>query len=229
MGNPVISQRRSRRVTAGVDAAGKPVVDPTENVIALVEAEKNHAAELRATDQRHAEQLRAADLAMTRGMAQAETRRLTDLGQLLERYQARIASDLAINVRAASDQLARQLVKETGSLSNQIVTLTNSMGAQINVMGQSFSNQIGTLRGEIMPRLGELDKFRFETGGRSSVQDPATATALRHVADAVSSQKGVLDTGRGSREGMNALSGWLVSIIMTIVAVASLMHPLFAH
>lgn len=72
--------RRQKRTGRGlgIDSSGEPVVDPTENVLALVDAQSLHAAELREADAKYlASELRRID-----ELAAGEARRIEHLRKL---------------------------------------------------------------------------------------------------------------------------------------------------
>src|ERR1700682_1986306 len=117
-----------------VDAFGGQVIDPTKNVLDLVRAESKYQ-----------DAMREAKAELAKALAEAEQMRVNDLAALRLAYDQRIAEDLRVNVKTTSDQLAGQLVKETGSLSAQISALTNSFSNQITTLTASFTNQIGAL------------------------------------------------------------------------------------
>jgi hypothetical protein len=96
----------------GVDAAGGPVIDPTENVFALVEAERNHRDALRDADNRFSDAMR-----------EAETRRLNELAEQKLMFDLELAKVLRANQDAASTLLATQLREVKNDLSDRTAKL----------------------------------------------------------------------------------------------------------
>jgi hypothetical protein len=158
----------------GVDVFGRGVVDPTKNVRELVLAESKYQ-----------DAMRDAETRFQNAMRDGEARRLNDLAALRQVYDARIAEDLRVGVKTTSEQLASQLIKETGSLSNLIGALRTEFTGQLGTLTTSFANQITALTNALTPRLADLERFRWESGGRTSVSDPATAEALTKMAKAI--------------------------------------------
>jgi hypothetical protein len=192
----------------GVDASGGPVIDPTENVLALVDAEKEHASDLRHAELNRLSQLRGADNKYQDAMRLAEVRRQDDLAAQKERSDKQIADILSIQVRTTSDLISTQLDKVTTALSSQIAALTATMG-----------NQVTTLATNLGERLSELERFRYEMGGKTSVSDPATAEALREMSTAIHLLSGTdaKIEGRGLARG--EIIAWVVGSSAAIVAV----------
>jgi len=163
-------------IGAAVDIFGGPVVDPTKNVLDLVKAESKYQDAMRDAHER-----------LTSRLADAESRRINDLAALRLAYDARIAEDLRIGVKTTSEQLAAQLVKETTSLSNLIGALRTEFTGQIAVLSASFNGQVMALTNALTPRLADLERFRWESGGKTSVSDPATSDAIARMTTAVHS------------------------------------------
>jgi hypothetical protein len=191
---------------AGVDIYGGPVVDPTKNVLDLVKAESKYQDAMRDAESR---------LAAT--VSSAEQRRIDDLAALRLIYDQRIAEDLRVNVKTTSDQLAGQLVKETGALSNQISALTTSFSGQLTTLTTSFTNQVSALTNAITPRIADLERFRWEQGGKTSERDPAVSLALVEMAKNISS----LQDTRKKEEGHTQFTGQIWGVVIGAAVLAS--------
>jgi hypothetical protein len=185
---------------AAVDAFGGPAVDPTKNVLDLVNAESKYQDAMRDAGERFTSALRSAEDRRLEDLANAETRRVNALDEQRVRYEARIAEDLRVNVKTTSDQLAGQLIKETGALNNQIVTLNTSIANQMTTLTTSLTNQMNGITAAINPRLADLERFRWETGGKSAVADPALTLALSEMAKSIATLKDVTTRGAGQEE-----------------------------
>lgn len=128
----------------GVDAKGGPVVDPTQNVLSLVDVEKEHARELRAANVRYYDAIRKADNHHHDSMRAKDNQRSDELDKVRAYYEARIDDMNTIAVKTTSDLIAVQLEKSTTSLSSQV-------------------DRMGLVIGE---RLSRLEQFRYESAGR---------------------------------------------------------------
>jgi rubrerythrin len=157
---------------AGVDILGGPVIDPTKNVIALVDVEKSHNRELREMELRHAQENRAADQKFNDKMLEFEIQRQRDLATLKQSYDNQISNIVTVQTKTTSDLIATQLDKVTTSLSNQI----SAAAAQQNSLMTTLSE-----------RIGKLEQSRWEVAGKSSVSDPATAESLTRMSNSIAS------------------------------------------
>jgi hypothetical protein len=204
-------QQHGSGVGTGVDVFGGPVVDPTKNVLDLVKAESKYQDAMREAGEK-----------LRQMLADAESRRLDDLAALRLQYEARIAEDLRVGVKTTSEQLAAQLVKETTSLSNLIGALRTEFTGQIAVLTTSFANQIAALTSALTPRMAELERFRWESGGKTSVSDPATSDALGKMAQAIDRLSLSNREHQGKEAGANAVWGQLavgVGLALTAAAI----------
>jgi hypothetical protein len=201
----------------GVDSRGGAVIDPTENVIALVKAGEATAAMLRAADQRFLDaQLKAMDTfqvfardAETRFQnfargaesklsevrSEAETRRIDQLAMLAKNFQDTIRDMLAESVRTTQSLVATQLVE--------------------------FRTTFDT-------RVTKLESYQLTQAGRSSVADPATEAAMARLnvtMSALAAQIAQMQTGESTIGGRTAgrmdANSRLMTILMVIATVAT--------
>lgn len=87
-----------------------PVIDPTKNVLDLVEAKGRAAAELREADLRYHEGMRAADARFNEAMLAAAVRRIDDLLAQKSEFDGRQTEVLRLQVIENSKQSSAQLV-----------------------------------------------------------------------------------------------------------------------
>ena len=214
-----------------VNADGIPGVikDPSENVKDLVLIEKEHGKEIRELIAAHDRELRAAESQYQNEMRHAEVRRHDALDAQRVRYEDRIAEDLRVGVKTTSDQLAGQLIKETGSLSAQITTQTNSFANQINTLTAAFNNQITSLTAAITPRLADLERFRWEQGGKTSERDPAVSLQLAEITKDIAELHRSGYRSEGSGRGQTQMVGWIFGAVMAAAAAASIFVMLTRH
>lgn len=113
------TRRPASGVGLGVDASGGPVIDPTENVLALVDVEKNHARELREADNNYHEAMREWHEKFQSALREAETRRVTELSNQKQVFDLELAKVLRANQNDASTLLATQLMEVKKDLSDR--------------------------------------------------------------------------------------------------------------
>jgi hypothetical protein len=95
-----------------VDRVERTVIDPTKNVLDLVEAERKHR-----------DSLRAADMKFQDSMREAETRRINELSALKQIFDTEMAKVLRQNQDAATALLAPALKEVKNDLSDRTAKL----------------------------------------------------------------------------------------------------------
>jgi len=95
-----------------VESLKPPVIDPTKNVLDLVEAERKHR-----------DALRDGDLKYQDAMREAETRRINELAAQKQTFDLELAKVLRANQDAASTLLATQLKEVKNDLSDRTAKL----------------------------------------------------------------------------------------------------------
>lgn len=255
MGGKASASTKRRRVDEGqpgigVDFRGDGTIDPTKNVLDLVRAGAEYQNAMRDAEARISVIRSEAETRRIDDLAEAERRRIDGLAALRSQYDTRIAEDLRVGVKTTSEQLASQLIKETGSLSNLIGALRTEFGSQISALTTSFTNQFTSGINALTPRIADLERFRWESGGKTSVSDPATAEALQRMASSItalsttttdamnktttataeaiakltvtlSGMREVESGVGGVRKGMTDSNARMLAIIMTVSTVAS--------
>lgn len=208
---------RDRKPGMGVDSTGGPVVDPTANVLDLVQAANRRQDDLRAetTNRLNTElacvkeisNLRAShvqEISMMRAdhsekMAMAESKRL----------DAVRAVDVTNVQTAATASLAaiQRLAETTATNADNI---RNAMTATATAVAQQLANTVGL----ITERISALEKSSYEGKGKSTITDPAMEQLLLEVKRLAGVQSG----SAGKTEGINAV--WLI-----LVAALAILMP----
>jgi hypothetical protein len=202
----------------GVDRFGIPVEDPTKNVRELVEVEKAHAKEIRdIVDKNFAERIEA-QAKLDHLLRAAETRRIDDLAALRLQYDTQISQSRDTQVKTTSDLISKALDKVTDSLSQQIATAT-----------KGFADQIAAVMATIAPRIADLERFRWESGGQASERDPNTARAISKMADAIEVLSENRQKGSGAeekaKENTTRQLVWAALVISMLAVVATFLSP----
>lgn len=186
-----------------VDAFGRQAFDPSKNVGDLVSAEARLRDALRNADNKYWD----LDARRQDELNKAETRRLNDLADLRHQYDTQISENLRVQVKTTSELISTQLDKVTTSLSTQITTLTTA-----------FSGQIAALTSALSSRIADVERFRWESGGKTSVTDPATNARLEELSAMV---RGLTGTKSG---GQAQVIAWLFAGIAAGAAIAVVMN-----
>lgn len=219
----------------GVDQFGSPVIDPTANVIALVEVETRHAKEIRELENKRQDELRIAEGRRQDELRKAEQVHQEKIAALKLGADKQMSDVLTVQVKTTSELISKQLEKETKSLSDQI-------GAQ--------ATQQQALLSTLSDRIGRLEQVSWTAGGKTSVSDPATAESLMRMSNSISSLSTMTSdamtkiasttseaiaklsmknaTYSGEARGKQESSATMYAVIMALVAVAAVVSPLIA-
>jgi hypothetical protein len=191
----------------GVDVHGGPVIDPTENVLALVDVQKDHSLSLRVDDNKYHEAMLAAEAKYQDGMRHAEVEKQRELASLKQVYDKQISDILTVQVKTTSELISTQLDKVTTSLSNQI------NAAAVQQMGLTTT---------LSERIGRLEQAQWQSAGKTSVSDPATADALTKMALAVQSLTMTEKKSEGQVTGRDDMVKWFIAALTIVIAIAAI-------
>jgi hypothetical protein len=209
-----MKQEREDRPGIGVDAEGNSAVDPTDNVLSLVEAAVKRLDDLREAESRRVNELR-----------ESESRRIDEQAALravfAERLDAaeakRIDAIRAVDVNAvavasqrASDQatvLATQVAQSAEALRNLVATTAATVAAS--------QQQLATT---LTTRLTTLEQGSYQQQGRSTRDDPAMVQLM----DEMRALRAAQQASGGERRGGQQVWGMLAAIIGALIGVGGL-------
>jgi hypothetical protein len=221
------------------DAAGKPVYDPTANVIALNEASVKRVDDLMAAESR-----RVADvLALTEKLNEERAVHLQDVAELREKHRIdrdALVSDYSAQLKRAEAgridsirQVDREEVAKTAA-ANQLATaaldattkqLAATLQQQVGTVAQAAEARQSTFATEVNKRLSALELSSSEGKGRQIVADPALAEAMSDMKRLLTLQA----TGSGKAAGVSGV--WLavvgaVGFLATLLSMGALIYSL---
>lgn len=137
-------QRQPGNVGLGVDAQGNPVVDPTQNVLDLVNAAIKRQDDLRDAESRHVREMAALRAEYASDLRKAETERINAVREI----------DQAAVHRAAEVSAA------------QAVTMAN----QVATLAQSTASGLAAALEPMRIAIEDLRRSQYEAqGGRSKI------------------------------------------------------------
>jgi hypothetical protein len=207
-----------RRNGLGVDASGGPVVDPTENVLQLVEAankrqddlrvetnrrldaENRHVSEIAALRADHADSISTIRAQHAKEMSDAESARLNAIRQV----------DVSAVSTAAERSLAAIQTLATTTTANA-ENIRNAMTTTAAAVAQQLANTLVT----ITDRLSALEKSSYEGKGKSTVADPQMIELLAEM----KILRGNQSAGKGQRD----LVPWIIGGISALIAAGALL------
>jgi hypothetical protein len=185
-----------------VDAQGGPVVDPTANVLALVEAANKRQDDLRAASQRYNDSC----IKYQHKMAELRAHHAREIRELDTK---RLEATRAVDINAGQTEAKRSL--------DALQTLATQTQATASTIAASIAE---TVTG-ITARLAALEKSSYEGAGK----DAGPSAQMQQLTAAIA-QLAMKDSNReGKGQGMNSLWGYVIgaggfiSAIFAIIAV----------
>ena len=182
----------------GVDRAGGPVVDPTENVIALVEAAIKRLDDMRdaSSDLQQARIAHLAELSKLRAEFSKEIRQLES-----DRLNAIRQVDVTA-VKTEADRALAAIQTLAATTATNAETLRNALVNTASAIAKQTSDTVG----QLIERIAALEKSSYEGVGRQRVADPQMEKLTEVVSTLAKNQA----TGSGKSEGIGAMWGWIV-------------------
>jgi hypothetical protein len=215
-------KQRSSRIPAhapglGVDAAGGPVVDPTENVIALTKAESARQDDLRKAERRfvmahlrHVEKFARLRADHQSKQAKAESERIDSIRQ----------TDL--QATATTNATAQTAIQ---TLENRRQTDAETLRTLVNTTAASLATANNTGAAEINKRISAVELALSEGKGKSQVVEPRNDKLTEAVEALVRAQAASL----GKSEGFKASGGLIVvgiGLLFTVLSIAGIVITL---
>jgi hypothetical protein len=205
--------RMEKRPGHAVDARGETVVDPTKNVLDLVEAGNRRQDDLRKAE---LDALRAqvADLrrflelrdTYNEKLAAAESRRINEQLALRAVYDNalrdaeanRINAIRQVDVGAVAEQ-NRRATETAATLAQNVATSAEALRNLVGLTATAASSSLQQLVNPLSARITTLEQGSYTTQGKSAVSDPAFQTLLQEVR--------ALSVARSQETGKDAGSG----------------------
>jgi hypothetical protein len=164
-----------------VDAVGGPTIDPTANVIAIVEAATKRQDDLRI------ETNRRLDTEITH-IKELLAHRLEHLKELRGAEAERVNAIRQVDVAGANTAAA------------QTLAAVQTLAANTSSTAAALANQIESVVKAIHDRLASLERSSYEGKGKEAVSDPVISQMASDMRDMREEQK--LSTGKTQGVGM---------------------------
>jgi len=197
----------------GVDAHGGPVIDPTANVLSLVDAAVKRLDDLAEADRRsnHLEHEHVREIATLRASHEKELRdmeafRLNAIRQV-DQLAVSTAADRALQ---AIQALAATTASNADNLRNALASTATTIATQTTAANAAMTE-----------RIAALEKSSYLGAGRSGVSDPMLTELMLEVRKLSSRE----DTSSGKGQGINLAWGVLIGtagLIMTVLGIAAI-------
>lgn len=204
-----------------VRVSSVPRIDPTANVIALVEAHAKANAGLREADTKFNDSQAAhiKDIGDLRAK-HAETLRVSDLEGLAKTRQVDVLAGAASAAALATavQTLANTSDRNAETLRNLVNATAQTTAKETADRAAVLSAQTDSLLKDINARIAELQKSTYQGVGKSSVSDPASERLAQSVEKLLSA--GAIGTGKSM--GAGALVAWIFGGTGMLAAVVSI-------
>lgn len=203
-----------------IDIYGSAAFDPTQNVIALVEALAKSTADLRAADRKYAdsEHVHLKEIGTIRA-AHAETLRISDLDRLDKTRQVDVlaASASASALATAVQTLANTSDRNAETLRNLVNATAQTMAKQTTDQAQVLSTQTDNLVKDINARIAELQKSQYQVAGKTSATDPLQAEM---IAELKAMRLAMSDRG-GQSSGAKNMWAIISGVLLLVLAIGA--------
>lgn len=187
------------------DRHNDPVIDPTKNVLDLVESAIKRQDDLRTMQALHTEEMASLRATYDEKLAAKESQRIDAIR--------------AVDV-AASQQATKDAEVRASALAKQVSDAAEQQRNQVAAAAQAQATSLAAALVPIQERLAELTRLQYEQQGqKAQVQESRDVGAERR------------DQGAEGRSQATLVLGvvlGLVTLLMAVVAVYALSHPAVA-
>lgn len=205
----------------GVESGGRPIVDPTKNVLDLVEAANKRQDDLRSLTKElfDAQIANIKEIAALRA-AHAETLRVSDLNGLAKTREVDVntANASAAALATAVTALQSASDKNAEAIRNQMNSDRAALAKQVTDTAATVSAANDNAMRDVNNRIAELQKSNYQGAGRSSVADPMMAEWMTEMRALVKGQ----DRSTGKSEGMDTTWKLLIAAVGLLTALNAL-------
>lgn len=165
-----------------VDRYGGGTIDPTQNVLQLVEAAGKRQDDLRDAESRHIRELMKMTGDYEDKLATAEANRINAIR----------AVDVAA-VAVAAERAAQQ----AGVLANQVSTSAETLRTLVASTSTALAEQLTQIITPITARIAVLERAQYEGAGKAGVTDPQMAQLVSEMR----ATREVIAIGAGAKQG----------------------------
>lgn len=208
-----------------VDKFGNATVDPTKNVLDLVEAAVRRIDDLRAAETKRVDEVlelrsqRFDQLMNLRAEHSEEMMKLRSVhsSELMAAEAKRIDAIRVVDVQAVATANEKAGAQAT-VLANQVAASAETLRALVATTASTAATQFQQVTQQLTDRIASLEKSQYEGQGKQAVADPQLVQLLSEVRNLTASR----DTGTGKSQGSNQMWLYLVGgagIVGTIITV----------
>lgn len=237
---PIVSHKeRTGASGIGVDVYGAPVIDPTKNVLANIEAESKRqddlrmaAKELSDSNNLHQKEMGLIQAAHLKEISDLRERHQNEIGRLREEHQAGMAEAESGRLNSIR-QVDREEVAKTAvaantaiaTLAKQTTDLATTLQKQVSDTATAAEARSSAQYNDTTKRLQAVELALSEGKGKQQVSDPAIERMANIVEKLASGQA----TFGGERQGISSawyVLGGVVALIMGLLTIGALLVSL---
>ena len=204
-------------------------VDPSSNVLLVLDAAVARQDDLRNQESRRMEGLHSAELNRVDALREAaqdkiaalsvsEFKRVDDMATMRAEYQEKLSIAEAKRIDAirsvdvnAVGVASERATQQAQVLANQVAASADALRALVATTATTFAQQQQSLQTQITERLALLERSQYESKGKESYADPA----MTGLVDQVKRMSDLQQTTAG--KGMGVSSAWAVGVAAVAV------------
>lgn len=198
----------------GVDKSGGPVIDPTKNVMDMVDAAISRQDDLREETNRRMD----AEISNIKQMMIDLKEHAKELGSAEAK---RIDAIRAVDVNAVAVASERQSAAAT-VLANQVSQSADALRTLVSTTATATAEQSRQQMAQVTDRLTAVERVQYEGRGRQVVDDPRMAQLVEQVDKIASAQQ----TAGGKSQGLSMAWAFTIGaagLILALMTIGSLM------
>ena len=206
------STPQNRPVQTGPGPGPGKEIDPTANVLALVDAAVTRINDIHDISLRRMDDLRVSETAHMKELMALQSE-FND--KLREAEAKRIDAIRAVDVNAVSVANERATQQAT-VLANQVAASAEALRALVAATAATQAQQLAQLTSQLTDRLSSLEKSSYQGQGKNAIADPQLDTLFKEMRN--------LRDGDAGRKGGSAMWTLVVSSVIALVAMSSPNH-----
>jgi hypothetical protein len=201
---------------AAVDSQGRPVQDPTKNVLDLVEAGLKRQDDLREA---------TADF-----LRREMDLRFAHASELMRKEGERIDAIRAVDVGNVAAAAAVSATQAT-TLAAQVATSAETLRNQVAAAATASTVALGAALDPIQKDIADLRRAQYEQQGQKAqvTESRSAAEDMKPLVDAIAALVAAQNKGEGAKQGgtdQRTLLAWGVSVILGLIAIGSFVFAL---
>jgi len=210
-------------VGLGVDADGRPVVDPTENVRELFEAGATRQDDLRLAERRLQEEkiLRVeTEMRMLRHEVKLRASHQQDLDALEAKRLDAVRSQDQLAAKTEADRQGNAVT----ALAASAATTAETLRSAVNTSAQNLATQLTNTVNAITERIAALEKSSYTGQGKQAVADPMMeqlVNEMRNLTAQRAADAGAQSGRHGTQENLKSVLQVGIAAILLMIALAT--------